>query len=100
MSEEPKSHVHSLGPPQSIPVFNCRVIVTRGTEPGTYIAQAAELADLAETALTEREALHKLVAQFKKQVAEYTANDQAIPWLKPGRVVQAGEKEFFIGVHL
>ena len=99
MSDESKPGVRLIGPAQSVPLFNCRVIVSRDAG-GKVTATAAELADLSVAADSEREALQKLVPAFKRQMAEYVAAGTEIPWIKPGKSPAADERELFIAVHL
>jgi predicted RNase H-like HicB family nuclease len=96
---ESNPKVRLIGEPQSVPVFNCRVIVSRDRG-GKFVARAAELADLSASGDSQREALQKLVAAFKAQMASYVSANQEIPWTKPGQQVQPGETELFVAVHL
>jgi len=98
MSESP--HVRLIGQPQSVPVFNCRTIVTPRDAAGNIVARCAELADLSAAGETEREALQKLVAAFKAKMAAHVAAGEEIPWIKPGDNAASGEKELLIAVHL
>ena len=72
MNQESKSAVKPITPPQSIPVFNCRVIVSPGETPGSFTATAAELAGLTVSAVSMREAMQKLhgVAKDNAKVVE------------------------------
>ena len=97
---ESSPHVRLVGTPQSVPVFNCRTIVSARDSAGKITARCAELADLAATGDTEREALQKLVAAFKAKMATHTAAGEEIPWIKPGDQAASGEKELHIAVHL
>jgi hypothetical protein len=97
---DPKAHVRLIGEPQSVPVFNCRVIIAPRDAAGKIIARAAELADLSAGGESDREALQKLVAAFKAKMAAHVAADEEIPWIKPGAKPQPGERELFVAVHL
>lgn len=95
---ESNPKVRLIGEPQSVPVFNCRVIVSRNGS--QFVARAAELAALSTSGESQREALQKLVAAFKAQMTSYVSAGQEIPWVKPGQQVQPGETELFVAVHL
>jgi hypothetical protein len=95
----PDPHVRLIGDPQSVPVFNCRVIMSRDAA-GIVVARAAELADLSVTADSERAALQKLVPAFKARMAAHLATGEEIPWIRPGDKPAEREKELFVAVHL
>jgi len=97
---EPKPDVRLIGKPQSVPVFNCRVIVAPRDAAGKIVARAAELVDLSASGDSDREALQKLVAAFKAKMAAHVAAGEEIPWIKPGAKPQPGERELFVAVHL
>ena len=96
---EPNPKVRLIGEPQTVPVFNCRVIVSRDST-GRCVARAAELADLATSGDSQREALQKLIPAFKSKMAAHVAAGEEIPWIKPGERPQPGETELFVAVHL
>lgn len=98
MSESPQ--VRLVGPAESVPVFNCRVIVSPSDAAGQVTACAAELEGLSAQGASEREALQKLVAVFKSRLTELVATKQEIPWVRPGMSAAAGQRELFIAVHL
>ena len=100
MPDANSPRVRLIGDPQSVPVFNCRVIVSQRDAQGKIVARAAELADLSATGDTDREALQKLVAEFKAKMAAYVAAQEEIPWIRPGLSPGVGEREFFVPVHL
>lgn len=97
-SESPK--VRLIGEPESVPVFNCRVIVSPRDAAGKVVARAAELAELSAAGDTDREALQKVVAAFKAKVAAHVKAGEDIPWIRPGDTPHAGEREYFVAVHL
>ena len=97
MSESPQ--VRLIGEPQSVPVFNCRAIISRSAD-GKFTARAAELADLSVSADSQREALQKLIPAFKAKMAAHVAAGEEIPWIKPGEPPQPGESELYVAVHL
>ena len=96
----PDPRVHALGPPQNVPVFNCRVLVSPRNSAGLVIARAAELAGIEASGKSEREALQQVVTAFKAVVAHYHAAGTNIPWLTPPLDKQPGDQERFIAVHL
>lgn len=100
MSEPHSPQVRLIGEPQPVPVFNCRVIVAPRDAAGKVVARAAELADLSAVGDSDREALQKVVAAFKAKVAQHVAAGEEIPWARPGDTPQAGEREYFVAVHL
>ena len=100
MPDSHSPHVRLIGEPQSVPVFNCRVIVAPRDAAGKVVARAAELADLSASGDSDREALQKLVAAFKAKMAAHVAADEEIPWIKPGDKPLPGERELFVAVHL
>lgn len=100
MTDPHSPHVRLVGEPQSVPVFNCRVIVAPRDAAGKVVARAAELADLSASGDSDREALQKLVAAFKAKMAAHVAAGEEIPWFKPGEQPQRGERELFVAVHL
>ncbi len=99
MPEDSTPKVHFVGPPESVPVYNCRAAVLRNAS-GQATARATELHDLTASGDSEREALQKLVAAFKRKIAEHVAAGEAIPWRLPADPLAPCEKEFFIAVHL
>ena len=100
MPEPHSPQVRLIGEPQSVPVFNCRVIVAQRDAAGKVVARAAELADLSAVGDSDREALQRLIAAFKAKMAAHVAAGEEIPWLKPGDAPLPGERELFVAVHL
>lgn len=100
MSDSPAPHVRLIGQPQSVPVFNCRIIVSPRTATGEVTARAAELPDLTAAGSSQREAIQKLVAAFKTRITEHVAKQEEVPWVLPGDTAQPGEQELFTAVHL
>lgn len=97
-SESPR--VRLIGEPESVPVFNCRVIVSPRDADGKVVARAAELAELLAAGETDREALQKVVAAFKAKMTAHVQAGEDIPWIRPGDTPQTGEREYFVAVHL
>ena len=89
--------VKIVKPPESVPVFNCRVFVRND---GGCRARVANLAGIEVTAASEREAIQGIVRQFKQLMAKYAAEKQSPPWLDPELTIEDGEQERLIPVHL
>jgi hypothetical protein len=98
--DEHTHRVRHVSPPESVPVFNCLVLVAPRNAAGNIVARAANLADISSEAPTEREALQKLVPAFKARLAEFHASGEPIPWLDPPHPPAAGEQQRWIAVHL
>lgn len=98
--ETPAPKARPLGPPASIPVFNCRALVSRRRADGLVHARAAEISDLRTTGQSEREALQNLVGAFKIIVAQAMAEGRDIPLLPQPHAPADDESERFIAVHL
>jgi hypothetical protein len=96
MTDIPNSNISPK--PTSIPVFDCIVYVS--SEPGGVRARVANLPGLTATAATERQALAKLVAAFKQQIAEQMQNQTPIHWIEPPSPPEIGEQKRLIPVHL
>jgi len=97
MTEQPDHRVNLIGQPESVPVFDCPVLVARVS--GHYVARSASLAGVSGQGATEREALQKIVAAFKAEVQQYTAADE-IPFIVPN-LEPTGEEELrLLAVHL
>jgi hypothetical protein len=97
---EQPHRVRHVSPPESVPVFNCLVLVAPRNAASMIVARAANLAGLSAEAPTEREALQKLVAAFKAMLAEHQASGQQIPWLDPPQAPAPDEQQRWIAVHL
>jgi hypothetical protein len=63
-------------------------------------ARAANLAGLECTAASEREALAKLIPDFKQRVGEFLDRGAPIPWIEPTPPAEPGEQVRFVPVHL
>jgi len=97
--EHPPHHVRALGPPQTVPVFNCQIYVAPRDAGGKISARCANLPEVAFSAATEREVLQGIVAAFKRTVSGYVERGEAIPFIAPPPKFP-GESERLIGVHL
>jgi hypothetical protein len=51
-------------------------------------------------AASEREALAKLIPEFKQRVGEFLGTGAPIPWIEPTPPVEPGEQVRFAPVHL
>src|SRR5688500_19026143 len=98
--DEQSHRVRYVSPPESVPVFNCLVLVAPRNSAGVVVVRAANLAGLCAEAPSEREALQKLVPAFKATLAEYHASGEPIPWLDPPQTPATGEQQRWIAVHL
>lgn len=85
--------------PVDVPVFSCIAYVSKNPTGGVHI-RVANLAGLECDAASEREALSKLVPQFKQRVVELTASKTPIPWMEPPSPQADGEQVRLIPVHL
>lgn len=83
-----------------VPVFDCRVILTPGEEPGTLSGRVVNLAGLTATGQSERAILQKLVTLFKTAVKGYSDRGEPIPWIETPPQLQPGEMQRWIPVHL
>lgn len=92
-------NVSDRSKPAEVPVFNCIVYVSRDAGGGVR-ARVANLPGLDCTAASEREALGKIVAAFKRNIGEQMRNKAQIPWIDPPTPAEAGEQTRFIPVHL
>jgi hypothetical protein len=85
--------------PAQVPVFSCIVYVSPDAGGGVR-ARVANLPGLECTAVSEREALGKLVPAFKRRIGEQMHSGTPIPWIDPPTPAEAGEQIRFIPVHL
>ena len=94
------SRVRPIGPPEAVPVYNCVVIVSPRNAAGFVVARVATLPDVVGEGDSERQALQKIVAEFKARLIRHRASGEAIPWLDPPQTPRAGEQCRWIAVHL
>jgi len=92
-------NVSDRSKPLDVPVFSCVVYVSSLAEGGVR-ARVANLPGLEETGTSEREALSKIVAAFKRRVSELIQREAPIPWIEPPSSRKPEEKERLIPVHL
>ena len=83
----------------NVPVFNCVVHVLRDAS-GNVSARVANLPNLVCTGATERDALAKIVKEFKQYLKQLADTGTAIPWVDPPSPKEASEQSRFIPVHL
>lgn len=81
------------------PVFNCIVLVSRQSD-GRVRARVANLADLELIASSEREALSRIIPEFKQRLAGWVQAGAAIPWIDPPLEPTETEQQRLIAVHL
>lgn len=82
-----------------VPVFQCRVYVKR-LEGGRVRARVANLSGLEFEAAGERDALLRVVREFKASVGERLERGEEIQWLDPPVAMEAGEVARLVAVHL
>ena len=102
-SSEPSSstpRVRAVGPPNNMAVFNCRVIVAGSAESGEFTARGGDLAGIHAQGSSQREAMQAAVSAFKAKVAQWYVRGEEIPWVEPPEQPRAGEREFYVAVHL
>tara|TARA_R110002049_G_scaffold4601_5_gene32737 strand:+ start:1030858 stop:1031166 length:309 start_codon:yes stop_codon:yes gene_type:complete len=102
MSQDPKRSelsISSDSPPAAVPTFPCIVYVTNLSTGGVH-ARVANLAGIDAEAENEREALGKIVPEFKRQVGQLVANGDPVPWIDPPAKPGPDEQKRFVPVHL
>ncbi|MEM8679188.1 MAG: hypothetical protein AAGF97_07550 [Planctomycetota bacterium] len=96
-----KHEIRPLGPAESVPVFNCEVLIGPAPDDATRVrARVANLAELEVRAESELAALKQIVPLFKQRVAECVAAGKAVPWAKPPLEPTEAEQKRLIAVHL
>jgi len=83
----------------TVPVFNCIVHVSRN-EDGGVGARVANLPNIACTATSERDALARIVKEFKQAVKQFSEQGVPIPWIDPPSQKEPNEQSRLIPVHL
>lgn len=83
-----------------VPVYNCRVYLSGPSAAGVVTARCANLPELSVTAPSEREALQRIVTDFKAALVRYQSSSTPIPFLEPPSPAEPGERQRLIGVHL
>lgn len=101
-SEQPNAQdrVKIVSAPESIPVFNCSVLIGKSPATGRWMARVANLADIRVETDSERSALQQIVTSFKEVVAKLHAAGEPIPWVKPEASAEPHEQQRLIPVHL
>ena len=84
----------------SVPVFNCIVILSRDATTARLKGRIANLADISADGNAERELLMALTKRFKAIVSDCVQNQRAIPWIDPPEQPAPGEMQRFIPIHL
>jgi len=85
--------------PSEVPVFGCIVYMSAASD-GQVRARVANLPALEFTAASERAALAKTVAAFKRRLSELLQSGAEIPWIEPPAPIEPGEQKRFVPVHL
>ncbi len=83
----------------NVPVFTCVVHLLR-KENGTVQGRVANLPDLVCLAGSERDAMAKVVKEFKQRIGEMVESGSAIPWIEPPALKLSEEVTRLIPVHL
>jgi hypothetical protein len=99
-SESPHPHVKQLGPPESVPVYNCIALVAPRGADGLVHVRAANVAGLRTSGQTEREALQHLVGAFKIILSQATTEGRPVPILEQPLAAAPDEQQRLIAVHL
>jgi len=97
MSDETEHKVNHIGPAETVPVYDCPVLVSRVD--GKYVARSASLAGVSGEGATERAALQQIVAAFKAEVKKHPQGG-TIPFLQPQLQPSANEEVRLLAVHL
>ncbi len=97
-SEQAAPQVRQVGSPESVPVFNCRLLIKQSVN-GTFTARCAVLDTEPVSAPTKREALQQAVTAFKATIGISLVQGTPIPWLEPPLTPAAGEVELWVPVH-
>ena len=84
---------------QNVPVFNC-IVYLQPNSSGQVTAECANLPDLACVAATEREALARIVSQFKLSIRDHLEKNATIPWIDPPKPKEPSAQTRLIPVHL
>jgi hypothetical protein len=102
MAAEPHMHPHvkHLGPPESVPVYNCIALVAPRGADGLVHVRAANVAGLRTSGQNEREALQHLVGAFKIIISQATAEGRPVPILERPLTAAPDEQQRLIAVHL
>ena len=95
---KPDTRLNVANDVAAVPTFACIVYVTK-TDEGTR-ARVANLPDLQCIATTERDALGKIVPEFKQRISQWLAAGQQIPWIDPPSAQEPDEQKRFVPVHL
>ena len=95
--ENPK--VTRIGQPESVPVFNCIVLLRRNEE-GKHAARVGNFDGLTAIGSSEREALADIVKAFKAKMAEFHERGEDPPFVDPPHAAAADEVTRWVPVHL
>ena len=87
--------------PQSVPVFDCHVLLAKPSVAGApWRARCAAAPQIESEGATERAALQALVTRFKFFLHEHRLRNEPIPWQQPELTPSPNEVERWIPVHL
>ena len=85
--------------PDEVPSFACIVYVS-AAEGGGVRARVGNLEGIDLAGKTERDALARVVPEFKARVASFIAEGSPVPWIDPPSPPRPGEQKRFLPVHL
>ncbi|MFG0335920.1 MAG: hypothetical protein ACF8TS_21390 [Maioricimonas sp. JB049] len=83
-----------------VPVYDCRVILSRPDADGQITARVASLPQITASGKVERDLLQRIVKDFKAALIRYREGGEAIPWQDPPETPVDGEQQRWIPVHL
>ena len=86
-------------PSDSVPVFDCHVLIEGPDETGMLTGVVSNLPEVAASASSERELLRKLTSMFKSRILEYQSHHSPIPWQET-KSPSPGQRQRWIPVHL
>lgn len=100
MKDQPKLPIdHPTIDVPEVPSFGC-IVYVRSMPGGGVKARVANLKGIEIEAASERDALTKIVPQFKKTIQDHLQSQTAIPWIEPPSPITDGEQKRFLPTHL
>ena len=100
MTDRPNLPIdHQSSDVPEVPSFGCLVYV-QSLPGGRVKARVANLAGIEIEAASERDALTKVVPQFKKMIQDHMQSQTTIPWIDPPSPINEGEQKRFLPTHL
>lgn len=100
MNDQPELPIdHPSSNVPEVPSFGCIVYVS-STPKGRIKARVANLPGIEIEAASERDALTKIVKQFKNTIQDHIQAESTIPWIDPPSSIIEGEQKRFLPTHL